>query len=236
MHFIFLVLIAIFICGCHVSEKKSTYTQIELDEEEISEIEDSPVTFSLNNTTMNLAGELSSIHNKQKDFPPIARQYTQLLNFYYYIDMDYKMKRINLLTNEEQDLFQERVNNFAVSDDNRYIYVGIINEEWYKEWELSDFKDLYSKNPFLYILVPQIYDIDKGEFVQIYCDDKKNELDFKFLKNIDDFMITTIKYNSENNTFEINYNIDSPVPMIAITYILDNHTAIIENKFYKEND
>ncbi len=185
---------------------------------------------------MKLSGKLSSTYNNQQTFPPIARQYMQVLNFYYYIDIDYKIKRINLLTNDEQNLLPERINNFAVSDDNRYICVGIINEEWYKEWELSDFKDLYSKNPFLYILIPKIYDIDKGEYVRIYCEDKKNEVDFKFLKDIDDFMITTIKYNSENRTFEINYNIDSPVPMITIRYILDDHSAIIENKFSKEND
>lgn len=235
MNFIFFILITIFICGCHVSEKKSTYTQIELDEE-ISEIEDSTVTFSLNNNSMRLMEELSPVYNKQQSFPPVAMQYMQVLNFYYYIDMDYRMKRINLLTNDEQDLLQERVNNFAVSDDNRYICVGIINEEWYKEWELSDSKNLYSKNPFLYILIPKIYDINKGEYVRIYCEDKENEVDFKFLKDIDDFMITNIKYNSENRTFEINYNIDSPIPMITIKYILDDHRAVIENKFYKEND
>ncbi len=98
-----------------------------------------------------------------------------------------------MITHEEQDLHLGKINDFAVSDDGKYICIGQINEEWYDEWELSDEKDLHSKNPFLIYLVPKVYDIELKEYVSMHLDGSNEEFNLDFLKDFrNEYMATNI--------------------------------------------
>lgn len=226
----FYAFIVLLLCGCHASksEGNNTFSDInqELFEENIKE-NDTSISFSMNN--------LSKI--EEESFPPVSGKYLMVSNLYYYISRNYSLKRIDMLTHDEENLHLGKVNDFAVSDDGKYLCIGQINEEWYNEWESSNEENLYSENPFLRYLVPKVYDVELKEYVPLYLESSNEEFNLNFLKDFgNEHMSTHIRYNSESRIFEIEYNIDSPVPQITMTYNPYSHIATVKNKLDKKNN
>lgn len=224
----FYAFIVLILCGCHASKSESNTAFSDINQElfeENTQEKDDIISFSISN------------FSKRDDeiFPPVSGNYLMVSNFYYYIDKDYSLKRIDMLTHDEQDLHLGKINDFAVSDDGKYICIGQINEEWYDEWEYSNEEEIHSENPFLRHLVPRIYDVDLNEYVPMYLKDSNEEFNLNFLKDFgNEHLSTHIRYNSENKIFEIEYNIDISVPQITIIYNPYSQIATVKNKLDKK--